>query len=155
MYLPTSPPSEGPWAQCHVKGSPFKTALWDLLGGDQISGWGAERAVCALWFHGFHKDSCPKMQEGVKSFHWNFIPITQVFIVCRVTLSFLNLFLSHTHKIYVIAWKRSYKSYFQTLMFLKPFDSFPLPRNSTKTLFYLFPNIQAFPWLSKSLFYFF
>ena len=121
VHLPTSPPSEGPWAQCNGKGSRFRTELWGSLGRGQTSGWVTEHAVYALWFHGFHKDACPQMHfpahlKGRKIAPLEFSSVIQGFIICRVTLFYQSL-LSHTKFLWVIAWKWSSKSYFQTLIF--------------------------------------
>lgn len=89
MHLPTSPPSEGPWAQYHGKGSHFWTVLWG-------SGQRTEHAVCALWFHRFRRDACPQMHfpahlKGSKIAPLEFSSVIQGFIICRVTVFYQSL----------------------------------------------------------------
>ena len=104
VHLPTSPPSEGPWAQCNGKGSRFRTELWGSLGRGQTSGWVTEHAVYALWFHGFHKDACPQMHfpahlKGRKIAPLEFSSVIQGFIICRVTLFYQSLAISLLQRI--------------------------------------------------------
>lgn len=54
--------------------------------------------------------------KEVKLHHWNFL-LSLKDLLSVVLHCFSNLFLSHTKFLCVIAWKRSYKSYFQTLIF--------------------------------------
>lgn len=144
MHLPTSPPSEGPWAQCHGK-----TLISRLYFGVH---W-AEIKPQAEWqsmlsvrcgFTGSTKTPAPRctsqhIWKEVKLHHWNFL-LSLKDLLSVVLCCFSNLFLSHTKFLCVIAWKRSYKSYFQTLIFF--------------LLIFKMREISVFFWKKKNIVFF-